>query len=223
MCGAYTLKMILLELFSGTGSVGKVFREAGWDVISVDLNPKCNPTIVADVYQLELADVLASRPPDASGSPICIDLLWASPVCTHYSCARSHAAKERDLEGSDRLVRRVLELADALACPYFMENPYSGLLRKRAVVGGLTYRVVDYCRYGFRYRKRTCIWTDTDWVPVQPLCKFDCPSAAGKGRHSAQAQKGPPGPCFTRDELYRVPPDLCSELLAWATSALALS
>ena len=31
---------VLLELFSGTGSVGRVFREAGWDVTSVDLDPK---------------------------------------------------------------------------------------------------------------------------------------------------------------------------------------
>ena len=35
-------KKMLLELFSGTGSVGKPFREAGWDVISVDLDGRFN-------------------------------------------------------------------------------------------------------------------------------------------------------------------------------------
>ena len=43
----------LLELFSGTGSVGKVFREAGWRVTSVDCNPKFQPTICCDVQRLE--------------------------------------------------------------------------------------------------------------------------------------------------------------------------
>ena len=39
----------LLELFSGTGSVGKVFRARGWEVISIDNVAEMNPTIVADI------------------------------------------------------------------------------------------------------------------------------------------------------------------------------
>ena len=38
-----------LELFSGTGSVGKVLREHGWEVVSVDCLHKFNPTICTDV------------------------------------------------------------------------------------------------------------------------------------------------------------------------------
>ena len=79
----------LLELFSGTGSVGKVFREAGWRVTSVDCESKFNPTICWDVLGLE--------PRLVEGR---VDLIWASPPCTHYSIARTTAKTPRDLEGS---------------------------------------------------------------------------------------------------------------------------
>ena len=43
----------ILEHFSGTSSVGKVFQEAGWRVTSVDCDPRFNPTICCDVSRLE--------------------------------------------------------------------------------------------------------------------------------------------------------------------------
>ena len=39
--------LALLELFSGTHSVGKAFAELGWDVISLDNDPlKCSNYLV---------------------------------------------------------------------------------------------------------------------------------------------------------------------------------
>ncbi len=37
--------MKLLELFSGSGSMGKAFAEKGWEVTSLDLDPKTEATI----------------------------------------------------------------------------------------------------------------------------------------------------------------------------------
>ena len=86
----------LLELFSGTGSIGRAFAAKGWEVVSVDLDPKFEPTICCDVMQLDERSL---------GS---FDMVWASPVCTEYSRALSR--RPRDLETGDRLVLRTLEI-----------------------------------------------------------------------------------------------------------------
>ena len=43
----------LLKVFSGTGSIGKVFRAKGWEVVSIDCDAKMQPTIVADIVTFD--------------------------------------------------------------------------------------------------------------------------------------------------------------------------
>ena len=188
----------LLELFSGTGSVGRAFATLGWDVVSVDLDPRADATFCCDIAAWDCTCVGA------------VDVIRASPPCTAFSIARTRGASG-DLESSDSLVRKTLEIAAALGDPpLFLENPYTGQLKNRGIIE-LPMRVVDYCVYGFPYRKRTAIWTNTGWSPARCLCKHDCHASDGK-KHFAIAQRGPPGPCFTQRELYRIPPELCSEI-----------
>jgi hypothetical protein len=196
----------LLELFSGTGSMGRAFRAKGWQVTSVDIDEKSLPTVCCDIMELEAEDVI-----DFGN----VDLIWASPPCTHYSCARTNARTPRDLEGSDALVRKVLDLADQLCCYYLLENPHSGLLKTRPVVQGLHSTVLDYCRYGTAYRKRTAIWTNSDYEPLRPLCNKDCANSDGK-RHTRRAQRAGPGWHHSLAELYAIPPELCEEIAEWA-------
>ena len=89
-------KPLLLELFSGTGSVGRAFRALGWEVFSVDIDSSTMPTLLANVLDVQLS-LLPPR----------VNCTWASPPCTHYSIARTKAKTRRDLEGSDALVRKV--------------------------------------------------------------------------------------------------------------------
>ena len=202
----------LLELFSGTGSVGRAFRERGWHVTSVDIDMKFLPTICCDVLELEADAVLEH------GN---VDLLWASPPCTQYSCARTTARTPRDLIGADAMVRKVLDLADSLFCYYLIENPHSGLLKTRDVVLGIPMQVLDYCRYGAPYRKRTSIWTNSDFVPARPLCEKDCLASDGK-KHTRRAQRSGPGYRNTLEELYHIPPELCNEIAAWADNVMRM-
>ena len=197
----------LLELFCGAKSIGREFEAGGWDVTSVDLEPAFEPHICCNV--LDLTPEMIGEAPD---------LIWASPPCTHYSVAKTTAKTPRDLEGSDKLVQKVLDLAAHYQCPYFFENP-SGLLRTRPVVQGIPMRVIDYCKYNdgdhpHRARKRTCIWTNTAWAPARALCKKDCGYCDEQGRHLDYAQRGSSSgrPRHTLEQLYAIPAALPREL-----------
>ena len=175
----------LLELFSGTGSIGKSFREKGWEVTSVDIDPKSDADIVADVA------TWCFRVHD----PGYFDCIWASPPCTHYSRARTTAKTPRDLEGSDRLVQRVLDIAEyhKPRGGHFIENPQTGLLKDRMVVNSLAFHDTSYCRYGFPYRKATRIWHNNFHFEPRPMCctRAPCEVMQELGHHTQTAQRGP--------------------------------
>ena len=46
--------MRVLELFCGVNkSVGKVAEAMGWEVISVDINPRANPVLLQDIQEFD--------------------------------------------------------------------------------------------------------------------------------------------------------------------------
>ncbi len=116
------------------------------------------------------------------------------------------------------MVKKVLDIADELACYYLMKNPHSGLLKSRAVVANCPHmRVLDYCKYGSPYRKRTSIWTNSSWVPLRSMCKYDCPVSEGK-KHTSSAQRGGArggDRRYSLEELYAIPGELCEEIASW--------
>ena len=123
-------KPVLLELFSGTGSVGRSFRARGWEVFSMDIDATTKPTLVANVLDLQW-DALPDR----------VDCICASPPCTHYSRARTKAKTPRDLDGADDLVQAVLDIIEYYEIGlWFMENSQSGLLKSRCCLSSSTGR-----------------------------------------------------------------------------------
>ena len=120
---------VLLELFCGTKSIGKVFDQHGWDIVSVDMLDKFQPTICKNVLDLTVQDIMEKLPKNRQ----IVDLCWASPMCTQYSKARTQGGP-RDLVGADALVQKTLDLVKDLDVPFFMENPDTGLLKSRDVV-----------------------------------------------------------------------------------------
>ena len=65
-------------MLAGAGSVGKVFKDKGWEVIS--LHRDMNADIKADIMD---------RDYKAFFEPGHFDVIWSSPPCQEYSIAKS--------------------------------------------------------------------------------------------------------------------------------------
>ena len=149
-------KPVVLELFSGTGSWGKVFRRKGMDVTSVDILEKFHPDIVADVLELDYKKLPVP------------DLITASPPCNSFS-RLAVTAKTRDwwtlkplkpsAELGEKLAYKTLEIIRYFLKKnpnllFVIENP-TAMLRRMPVYNKLPRESTKYCLYKFRYRKPT--------------------------------------------------------------------
>ena len=153
--------MKLLNLFSGTNSVAKPWREAGHEVIAVDLDGCYNPEYCEDI--LQWTNCKCEVP----------DVIWASAPCEQYSRARTTARRPRNFMLADALAGRAWEIIQYFLklnpdMLWFIENPDSSLLWGRDVAAEFTPQVrLDYCQYGGPgYWKRTRVATNAARAPL---------------------------------------------------------
>ena len=152
--------MHLLELFSGTSSVGKVAKSLGYNVISLDLK---NADINCDILEWDYKEFDRNH----------FNFIWASPPCTEYSRAKTTGVRKIDYANS--IVLKTLEVIRYFNCQYWIiENPQTGLLKEQPFMSGLNYYDVDYCKYGMNSRKRTRLWTNITSWKLRLLCNRDC-------------------------------------------------
>ena len=88
--------MRVLELFSGTGSVGNVCKALGMDVVSLDRELPAD--IRSDIMDW---DYTTYKPKD-------FDVIWASPPCAEDSMAKTTGV--RNIEEANRISQRTIDI-----------------------------------------------------------------------------------------------------------------
>lgn len=216
--------MKVLELFSGSQSIGKICREKGWDVVSVDITDYDGlsvPTHTVDVMEFDYKQYEH------------FDIVWASPPCVNYSTLQrsnygrtirgevyTREIRERNMQESDKLVQKTLEIIEYFKPDlWFIENPQTGELKNRQFMIDLDlpYYDVTYCKYSdWGYRKSTRIWTNKKGFNAK-FCKRDCDNYDHENKkHKVEVSRAPvPKECINK-YLFRsrIPPLLIQDLFA---------
>jgi hypothetical protein len=199
--------MKILELFCGTKSVSNVFKENGWEVLTVDNDPQHEPDICADV-SISLYNKLKDFNPD---------VIWASPPCTKFSIAscshhwfkhgEDYYPKHGDAVDALRTIEATIWLINYLnPKAWFIENP-RGMLRKMDIMQYVPKQTITYCQYGDTRMKPTDIWTNANWTP-RPMCKNGQPCHEAAPRGSATGTQG----IKNVIDRSRIPRELCEEI-----------
>jgi len=212
-----------LDLFAGTHSFTKVAQELGWEVISLDIDPKSGATITADILEFDYKIWPQGH----------FDFIWASPPCTTFSiaCAHLFSAEERDRRaaGGCEVARRTKEIVEYLKPKFYaIENPLASKLWTMGIFEEYPKNKLSYCMYGFPYRKNTILASNAPFEPK--LCRGDCgfvrevvdQNGKKKKHHQEVAKQGVSQHCrglgvqnttHTRAQLYRVPENLIKDVL----------
>ena len=158
----------LLELFCGTKSVGKEFENAGYDVVSLDFNPKFNATHTEDIltwnYQQYPNDYF--------------NVIWASPDCTTWSLASGGKYRSKEFiygKNNDHqeqatignnMILRIIEIFKYFKCgAWFIENPRALMMHFPPLKDFIkevsaSVNTVYYGNYNWNLPKPTNIWSN---------------------------------------------------------------
>jgi hypothetical protein len=208
--------MRVLDLCSGTQSLKSVVEKMGGEYISVDFRKETNPTYCVDILFWDYKSVLKQGD---------IDFVWFSPDCSPYSSVRTTAKTHRDLYKANALVEAGLDIIQYLkATNWTIENPKTGWLKFQPQMQGLLFVDVDYCQYGFEYKKPERLWLNESLAnnfngKTCPGVKGPCSQIIpGTRKHKRKiGGKGHRGESRV-EMLRRVPKDLLTELMRCATT-----
>ena len=201
--------MRILELFKGTGSITKWVAENNYNVeiYSLDILPKFKPDWCGDIMDWDYKQF----------PPKHFDIIWASPECKIFSIlqnthiGRKWKTKEElhtEQKKHAKFILRTLEIIDYF-CPkyWYIENPLHSRIWKYIPEKYNNWIDIDYCVFGFPYKKPTRILTNVKLPDVR--CKYKGKHDFRIGMPTMTGRKDDSGGLLGR---YRIPPQLISYL-----------
>ena len=160
------LKMNVVELFSGSGIISKMFKESGHKVFSIDIRKRkgiCEPHLNKDIMKVRLKDIPFKK----------VNVIWASPPCDVFSKQgisfhwnKDGTPKTQKCRAHIRLLKKCLAFIEKINPDiFFIENPDGKMKYQKDLINflirnkGMTKKVY-YGFYGFGTLKPTTIFTN---------------------------------------------------------------
>tara|TARA_R110002126_G_scaffold174689_1_gene323306 strand:+ start:380 stop:1012 length:633 start_codon:yes stop_codon:yes gene_type:complete len=168
--------MRVLELFKGSGSIGKHYEGTDIEVISLDFEKKYEPTICCDIMDWNYKEYPTDH----------FDIIWASPECkifsmlqncrigTHKNASwknKEELKEQRDIHS--KFIKKTIEIIKYFNPTfYYIENPLHSKIWDYVEEDYKDkFVIVDYCYYGYRYKKPTKILTNKKLENKRCTCK----------------------------------------------------
>lgn len=139
---------LILDVCSGLNGWSNVWKKAGFKVDTLDLNPFFKPTYCMDVRDFK---------PEKE-----YKVIFSSPPCTFFSFARNYLTTDEERKEGLEIAKACFRIAEK-AEYYIVENPYW----KKSLqyyIKRKNHHIVDYCMYGYGYKKPTSLWSN---IPIE--------------------------------------------------------
>ena len=168
--------MKILELFKGSGSITKYYEGTDNEVISLDFEKKYEPDICCDIMDWNYKEYPVGY----------FDIIWASPECKIFSMLQNcrignhktaswknkeELKEQRDIHS--KFIKKTIEIIKYFNPTfYFIENPLHSKIWDYVEEDYKDkFVIVDYCYFGYRYKKPTKILTNKELENKRCSCK----------------------------------------------------
>lgn len=152
---------LCIDLCSGLGGLSSAFKANGWEVVTVDIEPKFGSTICKDIRQVSKKDIQAVAKLSLEDYEEII--VVASPPCQRFSFGNRMFPKKGVREALE-IVGSVFELiADIRPNHWIVENPKG---RLRWFIGKPT-SSINLSDYGSKYLKPTDLWHNLTFTIIE--------------------------------------------------------
>jgi hypothetical protein len=187
----------LLELFKGTGSIGKVADEL-FNVVSLDNEEKAKPDILTDILKWDYKKFYET-------TGFIPDFIWASPPCNTFS-PLAYPLRERNTQTAEPYSERAILGTKILyqtikIIKYFqklnpnlifvIENP-RGMMRNDPKIKKYILNSTLYVLYGDKRRKHTDFFSNIDLDLIPPDTKYKRKTVGVVGLPLCERYKIPP-------------------------------